>query len=565
MRYDKAAGRIQPCFIGKRASIRCPSSIAFSLVFFSVITLNLPGPGHAETPPPAEAPAPAPAPPAPDRLITMDFNNVDLPVFVKFISEITGKNFVIDERVRGKVTVFSPTKISTEKAYQVLLSVLEIKGLTAVPQDDITKIVPLNEAPVPERTINVYYLENANAEEMVQVLSGIISRVGAPVPPRPVPRPPLPGGVPTPSGPTAVTGEFEGPVSITADKATNALIITASFKDYGKLRDVIKKLDVKRRQVYVEAVIMEIGMDKLREIGVEVQAPIPTTADGAIKNTLAPIGGTNFGGITTFASQGPIGLTGLAVGVVKGTFKFGNNTFFNIGGLLRALQSDSDVNVLSTPQLLTSDNQKAEIVVAQNVPFPTGQSQTVGGNVLTTIERKDVGIILRLTPQIMESDMVKLDVYQEISAVTDTPQSVSGVVVGPTTNKRSATTTIIVKDKQTVVMGGLVRDNITLSERKIPLLGDIPLLGWLFKFQSRRSEKTNLLIFLTPYVVREPEDLVAIRSQKLDEMGTFLDENKVENREQRKEFLGTINPPKPQLNPSPALPPQQEEKNEGRQ
>jgi general secretion pathway protein D len=506
----------------------------------------------------AQTPNPEPIQAAPQtaQLITMDFNNVDLPVFVKFISEITGKNFVIDERVRGKVTVFSPTKISVEKAYQVLLSVLELKGLTAVPEDGVTKIIPLNEAPVPERTINVYYLENANAEDMVQVLSGIITRAGAPVPARPISRPPIPGGiVRPPSGPAAVSGEFEGPVSITADKATNALIITASSKDYEKMKDVIQKLDVKRKQVYVEAVIMEITMDKLRQIGVEVQAPLPTTTDASgnpvIANSLAPIGGTNFGGITTFASQGPIGLTGLAVGVVKGTFKFGNNTFLNIGGLLRALESDSDVNLLSTPQLLTSDNQKAEIIVAQNVPFPTGQSQTVGGNVLTTIERKDVGIILRMTPQIMENDMVKLDVYQEISAVTDTPQSVSGVVVGPTTNKRSATSTIIVKDKQTVVMGGLVQDNMTLSENKIPFLGDIPLLGWLFKFQSRHPVKTNLLIFLTPYIVKEPEDLAAISSQKTEQMGAFLEENKVENRERPKEFLETVNPPKAEPKKSP--------------
>lgn len=410
--------------------------------------------------------------------------------------------------------------------------------------------MPLNELPLPERTINVYYLENANAEEMVKVLSGIITKTGAPTPQRPVPQQPnIPAGVTLPSGPTAAAGEFEGQILITADKATNALIITASFKDYEKLKDVIKKLDVKRKQVYVEAVIMEIGLDKLRQIGVEVQAPLQTNSDGSIKNTLSPIGGTNFGGITTFASQGPIGLTGLALGVVKGTFKFGNNTYFNIGGLLRALQSDSDVNLLSTPQLLTSDNQKAEIIVAQNVPFPTGQSQTVGGNVVSTIERKDVGIILRLTPQVMESEMVKLDVYQEISAVTDTPQSVSGVVVGPTTNKRAATSTIIVRDKQTVVMGGLVTDNLVTSVNKVPWLGDIPVLGWLFKFESKHPVKTNLLIFLTPYIVNGSEDLTAITYQKSEEMTGFLDKYKIEGMEKRREFLGTINPPK--LEPKP--------------
>ncbi|HXC61716.1 MAG TPA: type II secretion system secretin GspD [Nitrospiria bacterium] len=538
MTYDRAV-----------ALIRCSLILAFILISAEF--------SWAETPPQADSAAPIPAAPATTQMITMDFNNVDLPIFVKFVSEITGKNFVIDERVRGKVTVFSPTKISIEKAYQVLLSVLELRGLTAVSQEGVIKIIPLNEMPLPERTINVYYLENANAEEMVKVLSGIIAKSGAPTPPRPVSQPqPGPGGpVSLPSGPMAAAGEFEGLVLIAADKATNALIITASSKDYEKLRDVIKKLDIKRKQVYVEAVIMEISMDHLRQIGAEIQAPLPTTLDAAgnsvLSNTLSPIGGTNFGGLTTFASQGPVGLTGLAIGVVKGTFTFGGNTFLNVGGLLRALESDNDVNLLSAPQLLTSDNQKAEIIVAQNVPFPTGQSQTVGGNILTTIDRKDVGIILRLTPQILDNNTVKLDVYQEISALTNTPQSISGVVVGPTTNKRSATSIVVVKDKQTVVLGGLVQDNLTVSVNKVPFLGDIPVLGWLFKFHSREPVKTNLLIFLTPYIVKEPEDLTAIRSQKTEQMSRFLEKEKIENRGERKEFLETINPPKPEPQAEP--------------
>jgi general secretion pathway protein D len=536
MKYDKTAVALIRCFL---------------VVTLILISVKLDWAQAPEPIPIPAAPEPAPIPAAPSaQLITMDFNNVDLPVFVKFISEITGRNFVIDERVRGKVTVFSPTKISTEKAYQVLLSVLELKGLTAVPQDGVTKIVPLNELPVPERMINVYNLVNANAEDTVKVLSGIISKTGAPVQQRPVPQQPnIPAGVTLPSGPSSAAGEFEGQILITADKATNALIITASSRDYEKLKEVIKKLDIKRRQVYVEAVIMEIGMDRLRQIGVELQAPLPVNPDGTIKSTLSPAGGTNFGGISTFATQGPIGLTGLALGLVKGTFTFGNATFFNVGALVRALQSNTDVNLLSTPQLLTSDNQKAEIVVAQNVPFPTGQSQTVGGNVISTIERKDVGIILRLTPQIMESDMVKLDVYQEISALTDTPQSVSGVVVGPTTNKRSETSTIIVRDKQTIVMGGLVTDNFVTTVNKVPWLGDIPVLGWLFKFESKHPVKTNLLIFLTPYIVNELGDLTALTSQKSEGMTEYLELNKIEGLDGRKKFLGTINPPKP--NPKP--------------
>jgi general secretion pathway protein D len=322
----------------------------------------------------------------------------------------------------------------------------------------------------------------------------------------------------------------------------------ASPRDYDALKDVIKKLDVKRRQVYVEAVIMEIGLEKLREIGVEIQAPLQTDAAGNIENSLQAAGGTNFGGIGTFATTGPTGLTGLAVGVVKGTFKFAGQEFLNIGALLRALQTDTDINILSTPQILTSDNQKAEIVVGENRPFPTGQSQTVGGNVLTTIERKDVGITLRLTPQIMESSQVRLDVFQEISTISDSAsQTVGGTFVGPTTNKRSANTSIIVRDQQTVVVGGLIRDNIAKSIRKVPFLGDIPVLGWLFKVQTRRIEKTNLLIFLTPYIVRDSTETAQIRENKTQQMKLFLEKEKIENREGREETLNKLNQPREPL------------------
>jgi general secretion pathway protein D len=470
------------------------------------------------------------------RLITLDFNNVDLPVFVKFISELTRKNFIIDEKVKGKITIFSPAKITVDEAYNVFLSVLELKGFTALPVGEVIQILPSTEVP-PQRSVNVYYLENANAEELLKVLSGLVARSPTPTPVRTAVRTP---------------GEFEGPVQLFADKSTNSLIIMASPSDYNALKEVIQKLDVKRRQVYVEAVIMEIGVDKLREIGVEVQAPLRTDSSGNLTDTFQAAGGTNFGGIGTFATTGPVGLTGLAIGVVKGTFKFAGQEFLNIGALLRALQTDTNVNILSTPQILTSDNQKAEIVVGENRPFPTGQSQTVGGNVLTTIERKDVGITLRLTPQIMESSQVRLDVFQEISTISDSAsQTVGGTFVGPTTNKRSANTSIIVRDQQTVVVGGLIRDNITKTVRKVPFLGDIPILGWLFKIQTRRTEKTNLLIFLTPYIVREPNEVAQIRENKAQDMKDFLKKEKVEKRERHEEVLDKLNQPldSPPLDP----------------
>jgi general secretion pathway protein D len=225
---------------------------------------------------------------------------------------------------------------------------------------------------------------------------------------------------------------------------------------------------------------------------------------------------------------------------------FQNISAFNVRGILRALQSRSDVNILSTPQVLTSDNQKAEIVVGENRPFVTGQSQTSGGNTLTTIERRDVGVTLRLTPQILESDLVKLDVFQEISTVAESvAQSIGSVVVGPTTNKRSATTSVLVQDGQTAVIGGLMRDNLVVTERKIPLLGDIPVLGWLFKFRSKRTEKTNLLIFLTPTIVKSPHDLARLKTEKSDGMTRYLDELSVGASGGQRAVLDGVNPPEP--------------------
>jgi general secretion pathway protein D len=438
---------------------------------------------------------------APEKQITLDFNNVDLPVLVKFISELTGKNFVIDERVRGKVTIFSPSKIPVSRAYDVFLSVLELKGLAVIPSGEVYQILPFAEVP-PDRTVHVYTLENTQAEEISKVLLGLVSRAAGP--PRRIPR---------------TSGELTGTVQVLADKATNALIITATNEDYEIIKKVIESLDRKRRQVFVEAVVLEMAADKLKELGTDLGAVFGyTTNDGSV----AAIGGFN---------QNPNDLIELArvPGVQVGTV--------NIRALLRALQSSTDVNILSTPQILTSDNQKAEIVVAQNIPFPGAQSQTVGGNVQTTIERKDVGIILRLTPNVLENDLVRLDVYQEISSVLDTAQSVGSVLLGPTTNKRSANTSVIVRDAQTVVIGGLIRDNVVVTQRQIPLLGDIPILGWLFKFQSKRLEKTNLIIFLTPHIVKGTDDLDQIRDKRTEQATAFMEQNRLERRQEREDLF----------------------------
>ncbi|MEO5656264.1 MAG: secretin N-terminal domain-containing protein [Nitrospiria bacterium] len=471
------------------------------------------GPAALAQEPPAESAPRVPALPPPGvSKISLDFKDVDLPVLVKFFSELTRKNFVIDEKVKGKVTIFSPSKLSIDDAYRVFLSVLELKGFAAVPAGEVIQILPIGEVP-PDRLVEVYPLTNANAEELVKVLNVVVARPSQTGPSRPGMRP---------------QGEFEGTVQILADKPTNTLVITATARDLAILKDVIRRLDTSRRQVYVETVIMEVAVNRQRDLGADLTALFG--AQNASRN-LTVVGGVN---------DSPPALSSLLSNTPLDISKF---SAVNLRSVLTALQSRDDVNILSTPQILTSDNQKAEIVVGENRPFPTGQSQTSGGNTLTTIERRDVGITLRLTPQIMESDLVKLDVFQEISTVSSESQSVGSTVLGPTTNKRSATTSVLVQDGQTAVIGGLMRDNIIIGERKIPLLGDIPILGWAFKFRTKRTEKTNLLIFLTPTILKTPAGLNAIKTAKSEVMTGFLDGLKIPQSELQRAWLQGINPP----------------------
>jgi general secretion pathway protein D len=432
--------------------------------------------------------------------VTIDFTNVELPIFIKFISELIGKNFVIDEKVRGKVTIYSPAKISVQKAYHVFEAVLELKGFRAVPSGEIIQIVPAAQS-IPERSLYVYTLENAVAEDVAKLLGGLQS-------------PRMPGGV---TQRVSSTGnQFEGPIQVTADKATNSLIINASQSDYDTLTKVIQQLDAKRRQVYVEAVIMEVGLDHLKAVGVDLSALIGYSSS---TYNLAVLGGVN---------QAPENLFSL-VNLPSGL----SIQSYNIRAALTALQSLSDVNILSTPQLLASDNKEAEIIVGENVPIPSGQNQTTGGTITTSITRQDVGITLKLTPHIMEDAAVKLDLLQEITAVeASVSQQVGTLAVGPTLTKRSTTTTVIVNNSQTIVIGGLIRDDQTVTNRKIPLLGDIPVLGWLFKTKTVEHRKTNLMIFLTPYIVKDQAELASIRERKQQESSRFLEREHVMGREQ---------------------------------
>ncbi|MCL5022312.1 MAG: type II secretion system secretin GspD [Nitrospirae bacterium] len=596
--------------------------------------------------------------------VTFNFVDVDLPTITKFISDITKKNFIFDERVKGKITIIAPSKLNIDEAFNLFTSVLELKGFTIVPSGvDAYKIIPSAEAkqrgikiatdklpvnesyiarlisvrnisaddalkfiqpmvskdgyasafgpgnlllvidsglniekilslvdsidqpatregpeivflkhssadtvaklinegmsrrtrgaqlpvggeetkavadhrlnavvlfgdrgaresmkslislidiPSPEALgrINVYFLENADATELVKVLEGFVKAT-------------KPQQQAAPGAAPVTPFEAAGGISITADKASNALIIVASPADYQSLAQVIKQLDKRRRQVYVEAMIVEASMEKLRDLGVKWRA---TATKGG-----KPIVIGGFGTINQAAIQGIVqGLQGATLGGLgnflnipittvnpDGTI---SDTTLNVPGFAALFSLDEfrdAVNVLSTPQILTSDNKEAEILVGENVPFISQRETgvTTGTAVLNSITRQDIGIILRITPQITEGDHVKLDIYQEISSLKQQSDALT-ISVGPSVTKRSTKTSVVVKDTQTVVIGGLIQDKTEETVTKVPLLGDIPGLGWLFKQKSVSKSKTNLLVFLTPNIVKGPGRLAALTAEK---------------------------------------------------
>ena len=302
------------------------------------------------------------------------------------------------------------------------------------------------------------------------------------------------------AGGGATSGGF-----VQADVATNSLIITAPEPIYRNLRGIIETLDARRAQVFVESLIVEVTAEKAAEFGIQWQ-----DLSGVARGGAQVIGGTNFGGtgrniIGASANLGTLG-NGLNIGVVRGSITLpGIGTVTNLGFLARALETDANANILSTPNLLTLDNEEAQIVVGQNVPFITGQYASTGTTTTVTpfqtIERRDVGLTLRVRPQVSQGGTVKLQIYQEVSSVQDTT-----VAAGVITNKRSIESSVLVEDGQIIVLGGLVSDTVNDGRDKVPVLGDLPVLGSLFRYDTRRRTKTNLMVFLRPYVLRTADD-----------------------------------------------------------
>ncbi|MGD8254912.1 MAG: type II secretion system secretin GspD [Syntrophobacterales bacterium] len=593
------------------------------------------------------------------KTISMDFDQVDIKVFIKFISELTGKNFVVDDKVRGKVTVLSPSKISVEEAYKVFESVLEVHGFTTVPAGKVIKVVPSVEArqksvelrrapefvPRPddriitqimpllyanaqevrkllapmvskqgvviaydptdtliitdfqsniqrllsiveeidvefqEATISVMPLEYASADKLAETISRLLEsklkvkgRRAAPplrilsyerinmiivladrqntqmikalVKTLDQPTPKGAGniqvvylanaqaeelakvltGLPTKAEPKGKQPVISTDVKIVADKATNSLVITAKPEEFQVLEPIILKLDIPRKQVYVEALIMEVRATLQISVGVDWtvadETGLPLGADDGVA-----FGGSRTSGASVLDEAGNLALpSGLTAGVVSFPVTIGGITFSNLAALITAAQTDNNFNVIATPQLMTLDNEEASVVVAENIPFSTrvDEGTAVTDRAIQSLEYRDVGVTLKVTPQINEKRFVKLKIFEEISRVVSETTQVTPtqVVLAPTTTKRTAETNVQVRDGQTVVIAGLVGDNVDVSTTKVPCLGDIPIVGWLFKSETRNTTRTNLLIFLTPYIVATPEEADEIYRQK----STYMDE-----------------------------------------
>ncbi len=633
--------------------------------------------------------------------VSLDFKEIELTDLIQTISELTGRNFIYDDTVKGKATIISPDPMSLDQAYNLFLTVLSLKGYTVVPSGKVNKIIPTRDAkennlptflegrqlppeqfitrlvslknidaaavastiaPLVPKTssivayppsntliitdnaanierlvtiiealdvpdgldlleiiplqyadaqematllgqilaqgpqttvrrratrrsvqaagsqpdaskiipyartnslvvlataedmevirrlvteldsqpteahagIYVYYLENADAETLATTLNQIVTGVKA------QPRAVRTGQPAIPGQPGQPAAQALGAVAITADKATNALIVNSTPEDYGVLKDIIAQLDVKRKQVYVEALIIELSMDASKQLGASLQGAVGVGNEGVVVGTsnlnqtqaglsgLLPSSTSDSGAAAVPSLLGQT-LQGMLLGGIFNLIEVDgpNGTKITVpafSALIDLAKSSSDVNILSAPRLLTSDNEEAEIIVGQNVPIITQRLTDTGGTTglaqSVSVERQDVALTLRFTPQITEGNLVRLNVLQEITDIA--ANSVGDVnQVGPTLTKRLIRNTVLAENGRTIVLGGLIANNQQEAVSKVPLLGDIPGLGWLFKHKSTTNRKTNLLVFITPRIIRSPLDMAMVTGRSRQAMEQF--------------------------------------------
>ncbi len=377
--------------------------------------------------------------------------------------------------------------------------------------------------------IHVYYLENADAEELATTLTAVTSGSGSAASSRTSSRNTRNTRntrTPSKAASAGSAPAFEGQVRVSHDKPSNSLVVVASIKDFLALREVIRKLDMPRRQVFIEAVILEVTVNNSRDFGVSFHGG-KDLDDGSLL-----IGGLQHSNLQSLNVQSiatQSGLIGGAIGpLLTNAEQLLGTSIPSFGLLFQALATNSNVNMLSSPHILTTDNEPAEISVGENIPYQSslggygGSTGTTGTNTgfgfpMQSIQRTDVALTLKITPHINASDMVRLEIDQEVSDIADPDFEGNG----PSWSKRTIKTMVVVKDQQSIVIGGLMSDRVTYSESKIPLLGDLPILGYLFKYTQKSNSKTNLLVLLTPYVIKDQMDIEDIVERKVRERAEF--------------------------------------------
>jgi general secretion pathway protein D len=402
-------------------------------------------------------------------------------------------------RVAGAVDVQTVKFVADERTNAIVLMASEVEA------ERVKRLIALldRETPRDKGNIRVYYLEFATAEDLAAVLRDLPSKGS---------------GAGSAAGSAAGQGQSAAPivsgdVRITADKATNSLIIMADADDYLVLEEIIRKLDIPRSMVYIEALLMEVNVEKSLDFGVEWSSFGKTTVNdrSAVFGGGYRSGGTRLGGGA--AGELPIDVgSGFSMGIISEPITVGGFTFSNISALVRAVKTDDAFHILSTPQILTTDNEEASITVGENRPFQTTTS-TSDNDTFNSFEYKDVGKILTITPHISEGRMVRLKIDLEVTNVVG-----SGLSLQPITSKRTVNTTVIVNDGNTVVLGGLIDDLSENQETSVPCLGDIPGLKYLFSSISNSTIKTNLYVFLTPHVVKSPAEADSVYRSKKDQI-----------------------------------------------
>ncbi|UZE97432.1 type II secretion system secretin GspD [Alkalimarinus alittae] len=577
----------------------------------------------------------------------VNLKDADIRAFVTQVSDITGYSFVIDPRVKGKVTVISNAPMGRDAVYEMFLSVLQVHGFSAIPSEGVIKIVQQNEAkqsatnlrmlsrvPAEQLVTRVIQVKNANALELVPILrpmvakyghlagvaaanaliisdhisnikriSGIIDELDSPsqygleviqleeawvgdmvklleeLAPAELGKAGAKASAKKFSvvadersnrlivkgdenfrnkirklidkldQPAATSGTTKvvrlkhadakemaellkgimGDISseskeqgskknsgaaatVYADEGINALVIRAEPSVLQETEEIIRQLDVRRAQVLIEAAIVEIGDENTKGLGVQwALFDAGGTIPGAITN-FGEVGLSAAGVLGAIAADDPAAVSGVAQGgLTLGVGQESGGTSW--GALIQALDSNTDANLLSTPKIITMDNQESSIIVGQNIPIKTGESTTAGdgtSNPFTTITREDIGVKLVVTPSISEGDLVRLEITQEISSIADSVQVASDIV----TQKREIKTNVLADDGETIVLGGLITEDYRVKVSKVPLLGDIPWLGALFRSTENKREKRNLLIFLRPTILRDKTKTKEITEEK---------------------------------------------------